>query len=95
MYPIQLSEKARENLEKSIDWYNEKSKGLGSRFFDDFESSLKTIQRTPKGFRERFENVRALKLKRFPFLVLYVLTQGRIDVINIFHTSRDPETWEE
>ena len=39
--------------------------------------------------------MRRVKLRRFPYLIYYRLSSDLIEVIAVFHGSRDPKLWQE
>jgi hypothetical protein len=58
-----------DDLQQSIDWYNERQTGLGTRFFKAVKEQIQRIKKTPYGFAVRYDDVRCAKLKRFPHMI--------------------------
>lgn len=86
-----------DDLQKDIDWYNQKQQGLGSRFFKAVKKQIFRIKKTPYSIAIRYDDVRCAKLKRFPFLVHYKIFQDLniIKIIAVLSTHRNPIIWEE
>jgi len=86
-----------DDLQKDIDWYNQKQQGLGSRFFKAVKKQISRIKKTPYSIAIRYDDVRCAKLKRFPFLVHYKIFQDLniIKIIAVLSTHRNPIIWEE
>lgn len=52
-----------------------------------------TLALLPKcGRLNRKVGAREYPVPRFPYLVIYVITDGKIDVVGVFHTRRDPKS---
>lgn len=73
-----------------IDWYEEQRSGLGGLFLDDLEKAIQVIAGNPKSFAQKLKKSRQLRLKKFPYVVVYELQEDRVEVYNIVHTSRHP-----
>ncbi len=64
-------------------------------FIDALESGLNHITRSPKAGSLRFAfelgipDLRAMGVKRFPYLIFYVTLDDRVDVWRVLHTRRD------
>ena len=85
------------DLQESIDWYNQKQSGLGSRFFKAVKEQISRIKKSPYTVAVRYGDIRCAKVKEFPFLIHYKIFQDRntIKVIAILSTHRNPLIWDE
>lgn len=54
---------------------------------------LETIRQFPEACPKIHKAVRRALVKRFPYLIFYLLTPDRIVVLAILHTSRNPANW--
>jgi hypothetical protein len=54
------------------------------------------IERNPKAFAKKYDNVRTAVLNTFPFLVHYTIDEVKniIVISAVLHTSRNPKIWE-
>ena len=93
MTPLRLLPDARAEYFAAIDWYEERRPGLGVKFFEQVRRSFDQIRRTPQRFPAVYLDVRKLRLKGFPYVVLYQALEEEILVLSVFHTSRDPAEW--
>ena len=94
-FKYQLSEEAELDVLNAYDWYEEQQLGLGSYFLEALDKAEKAIIRNPTSFRFRHKNkVRGFVVDKFPFPILYVVSQNTIDVISVFHTSQRPNSWQ-
>ena len=86
---------AEEELAESFDWYEQRVSGLGLDLVAKVEAGLQTIREHPLRYPEIYRDIRRHLIKRFPFGIYYLVEEGRIVVIAIFHASRDPRRWQE
>lgn len=96
LYREAYTEAALEDI-LAIEGYLElQSPGLGDSFRGELNSFIDLLLEfpelapviSPKGVRRRL-------LKRFPYAILYVLTQDLMLVLAVAHTSRPPGHWSE
>lgn len=93
-FEVQLSEEAEEDVFESFNWYEKKQSGLGDEFLSEIQNSFQLIGKNPESYRIRYrQKVRAFVVDRFPFLILYIIKEKMVDVVSVFHTSRNPKTW--
>jgi toxin ParE1/3/4 len=91
---VQLSEEAEEDLFESYVWYERKRSSLGDEFLSQIQKTLDTITNSPESYPIRYRKmVRAFVVDRFPFLILFIKKESLVEVISIFHTSRNPKIW--
>ena len=77
-------------LEEAIDYYNDQMFGLGEQFYNAFLSSVAYISIAPDVWRKVGKNTRRINIKRFPYLILYVLDGNNILITCIAHQHRNP-----
>ena len=83
-----------EELRGAIDTYESISPSLGNRVRDAFETLFKTIKEHPELYAIVYDNIRIARVKPFPFLVHYRLTNSGPEIIAIFPSAGDPTHWE-
>lgn len=90
MYQLQVLRKAREDMQKSADWYNEQQAGLGDRFLYEVVNTFRLIGTNPLHYQERFsKKFRYAQLDVFPFVVVFKVKKQLVIVNSVFHTSRN------
>lgn len=94
-YKIELTEEAESDFDNSYEYYAEEDVKLADKFFLQVNQSLQTIADNPQGFQNAFKNIRQSVIRKFPFIVYFRVEKLTIQVIAIFHTSRDPEIWKQ
>jgi plasmid stabilization system protein ParE len=85
---------AEADIEAARDWYEQQKPGLGTTFVAAIDSCFRRIQAMPGIYAVVARGVRLARIQRFPYVVLYRLTDDTIEVLAVMHTSRDPQTWQ-
>ena len=93
-YNYSLSQEAEEDILEAYIWYEQQRAGFGEEFLESLDKAHQAIIQNPATYRIRYKKkVRAYLVDRFPFIILYALEKKDVNVISIFNTSRDPQTW--
>lgn len=77
-------------LEEAIGYYNDQMPGLGEQFYGAFLLTVDYISVAPNAWRKVGNNTRRINIKRFPYLILYVLDGNDILITCIAHQHRNP-----
>jgi plasmid stabilization system protein ParE len=85
---------ARADLNSALDWYDTHAPHVAPQFRDALRATLARIAQNPKQFPVEYRQTRRALLRRFPYFVVFREIEGNIYVIAVFHTSRDPITWQ-
>lgn len=96
MYKSIILPPAKEDIREAARWYNKQSTGPGKRFTAEVRESVRFIRQNPTACNIRYDNVRTVVLKVFPFMIHYTIDEASKSVIisAVLHTSRDPKEWE-
>ena len=82
-----------EHLE-SVAYYESKQAGLGASYLAEFERTMSTVCDAPHRYPvEKQPDVRRVRMKRFPFAVLFRESAGSVQVLAIAHIRRRPQYW--
>jgi len=92
--PVRFRRQARIEFDEAADWYESRRIGLGTKFTAAVQSVLDTASTAPGLHPCVFEDVREGLVHGFPYCVYYRDSNAQILVIAIFHTSRDPTSWQ-
>ena len=83
---------AEQEFDDSIAYYEGEREGLGQEFRAAIEQYFQRIADNPEWFPKiRGEVRRAVVLRRFPFVIHFLIEAERIVILSVFHTSREPE----
>ena len=93
-YKVLVTPEAKQDLKVAAIWYNKQRKGLGKIFLSSIREALKTLQRNPF-FAIRYKNVHTLPLKKFPFMIHFVIEKESksVTILAALHTSMNPDKW--
>lgn len=92
--PVILRPDARADYDTSFDWYEARKSGAGAAFAARVQATLKRIGATPAMHAIVFQGVRKAPVRKYPFRVYYRERGDHIEVLSVFHTSRDPSDWQ-
>lgn len=95
MKPLVIEPEAEEDIRSARDWYEAQREGLGEDFTLCLDACFGTVQQQPRSFQKVRKTARRALVHRFPYLVLFVAQRDAVIVIGVFHTSRDPASWDE
>ena len=94
-YRVEVSSRARFDIESAIEYYNSQKPDLGIDFLLEFYELTDFISEHPKINQTIYKFYRRFRLKRFPYLVYYFLEDRTPDrkmvVIRVCHSRSDQE----
>jgi plasmid stabilization system protein ParE len=67
--------------------------GLGKRFIAQLREVLDRVEWMPDIFGFVWQDVRAAKLRKFRYVVYYVVLPDRVEVLAVLHGARDESEW--
>ena len=88
---------AKTDLSDASKWYEKQQKGLGKRFLNEMKEAFDIICKNPVGFQVRYDNYRIYFTEIFPYGIhyQYIADKNEVQIKAIFHTSLNPQKWEE
>lgn len=93
LYKLRLSDDAENDFDCSYQYYLKISKKVADNFLKLIDSSFKQINSNPLSYPVVFENIIKYIVKKYPFVVYYEVTSNSIEIIAVFHSSRNPQVW--
>lgn len=91
--PIAFHPDARTDALAAYEWYAERSQEAAVAFQGELEKAGSASQRSPERWAKYLSGTRRYLLKRFPFVVVYRVTDERIEIIAVAHGRRMPGFW--
>lgn len=91
-YSIFVSEEAETDISIAYEWYEQQKQGLGDEFIHAIEHSFETILSNPGYYGILKKKTKRYIVKRFPYLVIFVIHKTQIRILSVFHTHRKPTT---
>jgi plasmid stabilization system protein ParE len=86
---------ARLEYDEAAVWYEAQQSGLGREFVAEIERALAQACEAPQRFPKMLQDVRCIRVRRFPYSILFRLRADRLVVLSVFHARRDPIIWRE
>ena len=92
-YKIVLYLKAQKELNEAYKWYEKQKSGLGLKFLNQVDESLKSISNNPKFYPVKERNYREFVMKVYPYLIVYKIKErtNKVLIFSIFHAKRNPK----
>jgi len=95
MLPVDYLPAARHDFDQSFDWYAARSAQAAIRFANAVDAALAIIAAHPERFPAIDEAHRECLVARYPFRVVYRLTENRILIVAVAHAKRRPDYWKD
>jgi plasmid stabilization system protein ParE len=92
--PVILRPSAEADIQTTCEELEQARAGLGARFVSRVREVLEQIESMPELFGVVWQDVRAVRLRKFRHIVYYVVFADRVEVIAVMHGSRDASTWQ-
>lgn len=90
---VRFLKPAQLEVDDAVEWYDSQSQGLGIRFLDDLDRTIRRIAAFPLSYTEIEPDLRRCLLTRFPYGIIYGIDSDTIIVIAVAHLHRKPRYW--
>ena len=90
-----LRDEAHADLIEAFRWYEGRRVGLGYEFTRSVRYTLQSIEQNPEQYPIAADDIRKAPLRRFPYVVYYVVLDADVSVIAVMHSRRRPRRWKE
>jgi toxin ParE1/3/4 len=94
-YSILVRPKAKADIREAARWYEKHRPGLAAKFLLSVEQAIDRLRATPKMHQVVVDDIRRKLLQRFSYFLYYQVEESRVVVVGLFHTSRDPQAWQD
>lgn len=92
--PAILAPCAKRELAEAVHFLETQAPGLGHELAQEVLKKAETISLMPELHAVVRRGLRRAKVNRFPYLLIYRITPRTIDIVAVFHTSRNPAFWQ-
>ena len=86
---------ARLEYDEAASWYESQRSGLGAEFVTEIEHALQQACEMPQRFPRMLEEVRCVRVRRFPYSIFFKVRDDKLVVLAVFHVRREPAVWRE
>jgi plasmid stabilization system protein ParE len=90
-----LAPETEHDIAAAYHWYEGQQPGLGEDFLRRVDACIQGILRSPEGHQIIHETYRRALVRRFPYAVFYEYSDDLVTVYCVFHTSREPQKWQQ
>jgi plasmid stabilization system protein ParE len=94
-YGIIVRRLAERDLEEAEDWYNQQQHGLGAEFRQTIDDLLARLAENPRVYPRVHGEVHRAVLRRFPYLVYFLIDGSDVVVLAVLDSRRDPQVHHE
>ena len=84
---------AEKEFNEAIAYYNECQNGLGLEFVKEVYLAIQNILSFPRAWATLSSNTRRCLTNRFPYGVIYQVTDKEVFAIAVMHLNREPNYW--
>lgn len=90
-YKIIVSPRVQKEIENAIDYYALYSADSPAKFISAIRETYSILGTNPF-FRVRYKNIRAIKIKKFPYSLYFIINEDKntVRVLSCFHNKRNP-----
>ncbi len=91
-YKIIVSPRAQKEIENAIDYYALYSIEAPLNFISSLKKTYGTLETNPF-FRNRYQNIKAIKINKFPHSLYFTINEERniVRILSCFHNKRNPK----
>jgi plasmid stabilization system protein ParE len=86
---VTIRPKAKADLGRAHDWYEERCAGLGDEFLADHAEALLRLEADPERFSLYYRGFRRVLTHRFPYKIFFRIAGRDIIVFRILHGAQD------
>jgi plasmid stabilization system protein ParE len=91
--PVIFRPAALADIERIYDELDQVRGGLGEQFEARLRNVLELIEVQPRLYGIAWEDVRAVRLRQFQYVLYYVTSDTRTDVLAVVHGARKDSSW--
>ena len=93
-FRILIGPGAVKDIQKSIDYYEERERDFGKQFEQELDEKISTLKINPF-YQVRYDDVHCLPLHKFPHMIHYTIDIEKklVFIRAVFHTALSPERW--
>jgi plasmid stabilization system protein ParE len=92
--PLAFHPDVQDEVDEAHNWYEQQRVGLGADFLRALDDVFRRLSSTPQVHALIYQNVRRALPRWFPYGIYYRVLAGRVEVIAVQHTRRDPSSWQ-
>ena len=84
---------AVKEIEEAAEWYEKRAPGLSAEFLRALDATVALVWRNPLQFPAVHKQLRRAMLRRFPYSLIFSISDDEIVVIACAHWRQDARRW--
>ena len=76
-------------------WYFDRSSTAGLAFDEALDLAVQQLSEHPNRWAKYLHGTRHLSLRKFPYVVVYRVTESLVEVVAVAHERRRPGYWQQ
>ena len=89
IYQVIIEPSAKKEIIDIKKWYCSKRKGLEIDFVNELKANINLIKDNPLLFQIKYNRLRAIVLKRFPYLIYYSIESYTVNIHAVIASKQD------
>jgi toxin ParE1/3/4 len=92
-YKIVITEQAKEDTQTAYDYYENQRQNLGEEFLQQLVERYDDLANNPQhyGYIDNQGIIRDVKVDRFPYVIVFEISESKVIVYAIHNTYRHPK----
>ena len=90
-----LTRRAKRDIAFAREWYKAQGEDLANQFVDELQGAFRVICQRPSSFPAVMDEIRSARCDRFPYRIYFVPHPECVDILAVYHTSRNPGQWDD
>lgn len=94
-YKLIVTDDADNDIENTMDWYENRQKGFGKKYLLSVKACVKLIVKNPFAFAAIYLQIRKANTKRFPYSLYFRISEksNELIIFAVIHNSRSETNW--
>ena len=92
-YAVVLEERLYDDFKEAFLYHDDILLALSNNFRNRFEIAIEKIGKKPHNYFNLTKKLRRITLGKFPYLIVYRISNGEVTVIGLFHQSSKSSQW--
>lgn len=89
-FQIIFQQEALADVQDTYDWYEDQLPGLGEDFLNELNTVFEKLKQNPQYYGYIFDEFRDIRLKRFPYLVVFKIVSRKVYINSVKHSKQSP-----
>jgi len=90
---LEIHPDAFAEIRAAREWYQQRSRDASEGFFREVEQAITRVIESPQTWPHYLHGTRRFVLHRFPFSVVYRVTDEAVQIFAVAHARRRPSYW--